>query len=143
MALQQSTRELWAQQGPFEPYILHSVPHQNIPEIYIKGAVWNEQSIPPRYHAQSSAPEESATGTWFPVEFNEEHVCWVEVRLQEPAGSESYWQAFRIAGEDLGLDITQGDVEFHLQQTAITNYRESVASSHSSRASTPSAASII
>jgi hypothetical protein len=143
VALQQSTRELWAQQGPFEPYILHSVPHQNIPEIYIKGAVWNEQSIPPRYHAQSSAPEESATGTWFPVEFNEEHVCWVEVRLQEPAGSKSYWQAFRIAGEDLGLDITQGDVEFHLQQTAITNYRESVASSHSSRASTPSAASII
>jgi hypothetical protein len=29
-------------------------------------------------------------------------VCWVEVRLQEPAGSEAYWQAFRIAGQDLG-----------------------------------------
>jgi hypothetical protein len=95
------------------------------------------------YHAQSSAPEESASGTWFPVEFNEEHVCWVEVRLQEPAGSEAYWQAFRIAGEDLGLDITQGDVEFHIQSTTLTNYRESVASSHSSRASTPSVPSII
>jgi hypothetical protein len=105
--------------------------------------VWNDQSIPPRYHAQSSAPEESASGTWFPIEFNEEHVCWVEVRLQEPAGSEPYWQAFRIAGEDLGVDITQGDVELHLQDAAITNYRESVASSHSSRASTPSIASII
>jgi hypothetical protein len=143
VALQQTTRELWAQQGPFEPYIIHGVTHQNIPEIYIKNTVWNEQSTPPRYHARSSAPEESASGTWFPVEFNEEHVCWVEVRLQEPAGSEPYWQAFRIAGEDLGLDITQGDVEFHLQSTAITNYQESVASSHSSRASTPSAASII
>jgi hypothetical protein len=88
VALQQTTRELWAQQGPFEQYTIHGVPQQNIPEIYIKGAVWNAQADPPRYVAQSSAPEESGTGTWFPVDFNEEHVCWVEVRLQEPAGSE-------------------------------------------------------
>jgi hypothetical protein len=107
VALQQTTRELWAQQGPFEQYAIHGVPQQNIPGIYIKGAVWNAQADPPRYVAQSSAPEESGTGTWFPVDFNEEHVCWVEVRLQEPAGSEAYWQAFRIAGQDLGLDITK------------------------------------
>jgi hypothetical protein len=143
VALQQTTRELWAQQGPFEPYTIHGVPQQNIPEIYIKGAIWNAQANPPRYVAQSSAPEESGTGTWFPIDFNEEHVCWVEVRLQEPAGSEAYWQAFRIAGEDLGLDITQGDVETHLQSTTIRSYRESIASSHSSRASTPSIPSII
>jgi hypothetical protein len=143
VALQQTTRELWAQQGPFEHYTIHGVPQQNIPEIYIKGAVWNAQANPPRYIAQSSAPEESGTGTWFPVDFNEEHVCWVEVRLQEPAGSEAYWQAFRIAGQDLGLDITQGDVEAHLQATTLTSYRESVTSSHSSRASTPSVASVI
>jgi hypothetical protein len=143
VALQQTTRELWAQQGPFEVYTIHGVPQQNIPEVYIKGAVWNAQADPPRYVAQSSAPEESGTGTWFPVDFNEEHVCWVEVRLQEPAGSEAYWQAFRIAGQDLGLDITQGDVEAHLQATTLTSYRESVASSHSSRASTPSVPSDI
>jgi hypothetical protein len=143
VALQQTTRELWAQQGPFEHYTIHGVPQQNIPEIYIKGAVWNAQADPPRYVAQSSAPEESGTGTWFPVDFNEEHVCWVEVRLQEPAGSEAYWQAFRIAGQDLGLDITQGDVELHLQSTTLHSYRESVASSHSSRASTPSVPSVI
>jgi hypothetical protein len=143
VALQQTTRELWAQQGPFERYTIHGVPQQNIPAIYIKGAVWNAQADPPRYVAQSSAPEESGTGTWFPVDFNEEHVCWVEVRLQEPAGSEAYWQAFRIAGQDLGLDITQGDVELHLQSTTLHSYRESVASSHSSRASTPSVPSII
>jgi hypothetical protein len=143
VALQQTTRELWAQQGPFEHYTIHGVPQQNIPDIYIKGAVWNAQADPPRYVAQSSAPEESGTGTWFPVDFNEEHVCWVEVRLQEPAGSEAYWQAFRIAGQDLGLDITQGDVELHLQSTTLHSYRESVASSHSSRASTPSVPSII
>jgi hypothetical protein len=143
VALQQTTRELWAQQGPFEPYTIHGVPQQNIPEIYIKGAIWNAQSVPPRYVAQSSAPEESGTGTWFPIDFNEEHMCWVEIRLQEPAGSEAYWQAFRIAGEDLGLDITQGDVETHLQTTTLNTYRESVADSHSSRASTPSIPSII
>jgi hypothetical protein len=143
VALQQTTQELWAQQGPFETYTIHGVPQQNIPEIYIKGAVWNAQADPPRYVAQSSAPEESGTGTWFPVDFNEEHVCWVEVRLQEPAGSEAYWQAFRIAGQDLGLDITQGDVEAHLQATTLASYRDSVASSHSSRASTPSEPSII
>jgi hypothetical protein len=143
VALQQTTRELWAQQGPFESYTIHGVPQQNIPEIYIKGAVWNAQADPPRYVAQSSAPEESGTGTWFPVDFNEEHVCWVEVHLQEPAGSEAYWQAFRIAGQDLGLDITQGDVEAHLQTTTLNSYRESVASSHSSRASTPSVPSVI
>jgi hypothetical protein len=143
VALQQTTRELWAQQGPFEQYTIHGVPQQNIPEVYIKGAVWNAQADPPRYVAQSSAPEESGTGTWFPVDFNEEHVCWVEVRLQEPAGSEAYWQAFRIAGQDLGLDITQEDVENHLQATTLHSYRESIASSHSSRASTPSVASVI
>jgi hypothetical protein len=143
VALQQTTRELWAQQGPFEPYTIHGVPQQNIPEIYIKGAVWNAQADPPRYVAQSSAPEESGTGTWFPVDFNEEHVCWVEVRLQEPAGSEAYWQAFRIAGQDLGLDITQEDVETHLQATTLHSYQESITSSHSSRASTPSVASVI
>jgi hypothetical protein len=143
VALQQTTRELWAQQGPFEPYIIHGTPQQNVPEIYIKGAVWNVQAVPPRYVAQSSAPEESGTGTWFPIEFNEEHVCWVEVHLQEPAGSEAYWQAFRIAGEDLGLDITQENVETHIQTNTLNTYRESVASSHSSRASTPSVPSII
>jgi hypothetical protein len=122
VALQQTTRELWAQQGPFEPYTIHGVPQQNIPEIYIKRAVWNAQADPPRYVAQSSAPEELTSGTWFPIDVNEEHVCWVEVRLQEPAGSEAYWQAFRITGEDLGVDITQEDVETHIQATTWSTY---------------------
>jgi hypothetical protein len=143
VALQQTTQELWASESPFEPYTVHSLPQQNIPAIYIKNAVWREDTDPPRYHAQSNAPEESGSGTWFPISFNEEHVCWTEVRWIQPAGSEGYWQAFRIAGQDLGVDISQGDVELHLQDIALTSYRESVASSHSSRASTPSVPSII
>jgi hypothetical protein len=59
VALQQTTRELWAQQGPFKQYTIHGVPQQNIPAVYIKGAIWNTQADPPRYVAQSSAPEES------------------------------------------------------------------------------------
>jgi hypothetical protein len=104
VALQQTTRELWASQGPFEPYTIHGITQQNVPAIYIKGAVWNAQAGPARYHARSSAPEESGIGNWFPIEFNEEHVCWVEVRLQEPPGSEPCWQAFRIAGEGMAGD---------------------------------------
>jgi hypothetical protein len=130
-------------QGPFELYTIHGIPQQNIPIIYIGRAVWREDTTPARYHVQSTAPEESGTGTWFPLKFNEEHTCWVEVCWIQPAGSEGYWQAFRIAGQDLGVDITQGDVELHLQDIALTTYRESVASSHSSRASIPSVPSII
>jgi hypothetical protein len=36
VVLQQTTRELWAQQGPFEPYTIHGITQQNVPEIYLK-----------------------------------------------------------------------------------------------------------
>jgi hypothetical protein len=143
VALQQTTQELWAVQGPFKPYTVHGITQQNVPVIYLGEAVWRADATPARYHVQSNAPEESGTGTWFPLEFNKEHMCWVEVHWIQPAGSKGYWQAFRIAGQDLGVDITQGDVELHLQDIALTTYRESVASSHSSRASTPSVPSVI
>jgi hypothetical protein len=100
--------------------------------------------VPNRYYTQSSAPEESRIPAWYPVEFNPEHICWVEVRWAEPARSEGYWQAFRIAGEDLGLDITQEEVEGHIARTSgINNYRESIASSPTTRVSTPSEPSVI
>jgi hypothetical protein len=144
VALQQTTRQLWASQGPFEPYTVHGVPQRNIPEDYIKGAIWRTDITPNRYYAQSSAPEESGVPAWYPVEFNPEHICWVEVRWAEPAGSEGYWQAFRIAGEDLGLDITQEEVEGHIERiSGINNYRESIASSPTTRVSTPSEPSAI
>jgi hypothetical protein len=144
VALQQTTRELWASQGPFEPYTVHGVPQQNVPEDYIKRAVWKTDLVPNQYYAQSSAPEETGIPAWYPVEFNQEHICWVEVHWAEPAGSEGYWQAFRITGEDLGLDITQEEVEGHIKRTSgINNYWESIASSPTTRVSTPSEPSII
>jgi uncharacterized membrane protein YgcG len=144
VALQQTTRQLWASQGPFESYTIHGVPQQNVPEDYIKTAVWKTNIVPNWYYAQSRAPEESGILAWYPVEFNPEHICWVEVCWAEPAGSEGYWQAFRITGEDLGLDITQEEVESHITRTSgINNYQESIASSPTTRVSTPSEPSII
>jgi hypothetical protein len=46
MVLQQTTRQLWASQGPFEPYTVHGVPQQNVPEDYIKTAVWKTDIVP-------------------------------------------------------------------------------------------------
>jgi hypothetical protein len=136
--------KLWASQGPFEPYTVHRVPQQNVPEDYIKAAVWKTNIVPNQYYAQSRAPEESGIPAWYPVEFNPEHICWVEVRWAEPAGSEGYWQAFRIAGEDLGLDITQEEVEGHIERmSGINNYRDSIASLPTTHVSTPSEPSII
>jgi hypothetical protein len=66
------------------------------------------------------------------------------VRWAEPAGSEGYWQAFQIAGEDLGLDITQEEVKGHIAMTSgINNYRESITSLPTTHVSTPSKPSII
>jgi hypothetical protein len=144
VVLQQTTRQLWASQGPFEPYTVRGIPQQNVPEDYLKGAVWKTDIKPNRYYAQSSVPEESGIPAWYPVEFNPEHVCWVEVHWAEPAGSEGYWQAFRLTGEDLGLDITREEVEGHItRMSGINNYQESEVSSPMTRASTPSDASII
>jgi hypothetical protein len=93
---------------------------------------------------QSSAPEELGLQSWYPVEFDREHFCWVEIRWAEPAGSEGYWQVFRLAGEDLGLDITQQEVEDNVARTlGINNYRELIASSPTTQVSTPSEPSVI
>jgi hypothetical protein len=144
VVLQQTTRELWALQGPFESYTIHGIPQQNIPEDYIKGVVWKTNIKPNWYYAQSNTPEESGIPLWYPVEFNQEHICWVEVHWAEPAGSKGYWQAFHITGEDLRLDITQEEVKGHIERTSgIHNYRESIASSPTTRVSTPSEPSII
>jgi hypothetical protein len=99
------------------------------------------------------APEDSGHSNWYPVEFNFEQVCWVEVHWVEPVAGEGYWQAFRIAGEDLHLDITpaelaeQDQVEAEQRAqlaAAVTAYRESANNTPTSRASMPSSrASVI
>jgi hypothetical protein len=128
------------QQQAHSNHTQYTALHQNIPTQYTKEAVWRTGNAGTRYYAKSNTPEESGVEAWYPVEFNSEHICWVEIHWQEPAGSKGYWQAFCIAGEDLGLDITQQNVEDHIGGGT---YRESVASSHTSQVSTPSIPSII
>jgi hypothetical protein len=110
VALQRSTRELWAAAGPFEQYPISGRPQRNVPSAFLKEAVWQVINGVERYYARSHAPEESGSTNWYPVEFNFERICWAEVRWVEPVAGEGYWQAFRIAGEDLQLDITAEEV---------------------------------
>ena len=50
------------------------------------------------YYAHSEHINDAAVA----VEFNHEHLCWVEVRYSR---SNDHWTAFRIAAPDLGLQI--------------------------------------
>ena len=56
------------------------------------------------YYAQSSANNDP--NEYYPVEFNTEYYCWVEVRWIENLEIGGHWEAFRSAGPDLGCDIT-------------------------------------
>jgi hypothetical protein len=111
VALQRTTREVWAAEGGFIPYeIENQQPRQDVPESFIKGASWRVVNAIERYHAQSSAPEySSGEEHWYPVEFNTERACWTEIRWIENLEVGGHWEAFRIAGPDLGLDITLQD----------------------------------
>jgi hypothetical protein len=63
-----------------------------------------------QYHTRSNTPEESGEPEhWYPVEFNTECLCWVEIHWIENLEIRGHWQAFHIAGEDLGLNITRQD----------------------------------
>jgi hypothetical protein len=106
VALQQSTREIWAATGPFEQYPISRRLQRNVPSAFLKEAVWQVINGVEHYYTKSHAPEESGSTNWYPVEFNFEQVCWVEVHWVEPVAGEGYWQAFRIAGEDLHLDTS-------------------------------------
>jgi hypothetical protein len=110
MALQQSTRQIWAAIGPFKQYPISRRLQRNIPSAFLKEAVWQVINGVECYYAKSHTPEESGLSNWYPVEFNFEQVCWVEVHWVEPVAGEGYWQAFRIAGEDLHLDITPAEL---------------------------------
>jgi hypothetical protein len=109
VALQHTTREVWAAEGGFIPYEIEGNPQQNVPESFIKGVSWRVVNAIEQYHAWSSAPEESGQEHWHPVEFNTECACWTEICWIKNLEISGHWQAFHIAGPDLGLDITLQD----------------------------------
>jgi hypothetical protein len=78
-------------------------------------------------------------GTQF--EFNFEHLCWVEICWIENLEIGGHWQAFCIAGEDLGLDITSQDATEQDQLDQARQPRETADKTPMTRTSTPSTAS--
>jgi hypothetical protein len=70
----------------------------NVPLRFLKNTVWRDHQGGLGYYAESTL----APGATIPVEFNYNHLCWVELRWR---ANENQWQAFRKAPEDLGLQI--------------------------------------
>ena len=84
----------------FKQYTLPTRGEQNVPEQYLKNAKWGYSPYTGTegYHTNSCYNED----TYFPVEFNFDHLCWVEICWNR---QEEHWEAFCLAGADLGIDI--------------------------------------
>jgi hypothetical protein len=109
----QTTQEIWDQEGPFAVYNLDNRGPRNIPYEFTKAAVWTVINEVEGYYSRSLIEPEVEAGRYYPVEFNFERRCWVEVRFREDTEYGRYWQAHRTAATDLGLNITEAEVEVH------------------------------
>ena len=94
-----TTKNAW----DFVPYTLKSRGDQVIPEQYLKQARWcfSTYTGTERYHTLSISDHNEEDQDLYPVEFNFDHLCWVEIRWNQ----DRHWEAFRAAGMDLGCDI--------------------------------------
>ena len=108
VASQQTTRQAWSTatgQFTFTPYDTIRQSTQ-VPEVFRKRSQWRDDSG--RENGYYSYTE-NEPNHFIPVEFDSEHFCWIEIRwITEPETSvvADHWQAFQIAREELGLDIT-------------------------------------
>jgi hypothetical protein len=109
----QTTREIWDQEGPFPTYNLNNRGPRNVPYEFTKAAVWTTIDEVEGYYSRSLIEPEVEAGRYYPVEFNFERCCWVEVRSRDSTDYRRYWQAHRTAATDLGLDIMEAEVELH------------------------------
>ena len=104
MASQQTTRHVWAAEGPFTPY--DCIRELSVPTAFRKRS---QIRTDPRVGEGYYSFTDNEPNLFIPVEFNTEHNCWVEVQwVTEPPESvlADHWSAYRLAGEELGLDIT-------------------------------------
>jgi hypothetical protein len=91
----QTTAETW---DLFERYNVATRGRNDVPPRFLKNAVWRDHQGRLGYYAESLLSPRVIV----PVEFNEPHLCWVELRWR---AHENQWQAFRKAPDDLGLEI--------------------------------------
>ena len=97
-----STGDYWV----FRPYSVEFRGARNVPERFLTGAVWEgHHSAGIGYYARSTHDPLP-----IPVEFNSEHFAWVEIRRNR---EEDNWTAFRIAADDLQLNIPLSTLEPH------------------------------
>ena len=107
MVGQQTTRDLWAAEGPFTHYEVARSRERNVHADYEKVARFDTINGDLGYHAKSSIiDEEGDEERYFAVEFNPARICWTEIRWIENLREGGHWEAFRIVASDLGLDIT-------------------------------------
>ena len=94
-----TTKNAW----DFVPYTIESRGDQVVPEQYLKRARWcfSTYTGTEGYHTLSISDHNEEDHDLYPVEFNFDHLCWVEIRWNQ----EGHWEAFRPAGTDLGCDI--------------------------------------
>ena len=86
----------------FEEYHYELRGPTNIHEKFLKNAQWQNHCGVLGYYATSTRQQ-----GLFPVEFNFDHLCWVEVRYLR---TECRWLAKRITDPDLGLQILLTDL---------------------------------
>ena len=112
-------------------------------EEYLKNANWGIVDGDESYHAKSLVEGDEH---WYPVEFIAARACWVEICWHENLEQGGHWEAFRIAGPDLGLDITPANVDRYIARQlaprepnpAPENTTPSRPASPSSQSSSPS-----
>ena len=140
MAEQQETTRLeWERTGPFVPFEIARSRTQNVPEEYRKNAHWGIVDGDESYHAKSLVEGDEH---WYPVEFISARACWVEIRWHENLEQGGHWEAFQIAGPDLGLDITPANLDQYLaRQLAPREPNPAPENTTPSRPATPSSRS--
>src|SRR6202453_4252512 len=98
---------------------------RTVPQIFLKSASSHAGSSQEgyhtgeRYYAQSSANND--LNEYYPVKFNTEYYCWVEVCWIENLEIGGHWEAFCSAGPDLGLDITIRERNQHFEDESVTS----------------------
>jgi hypothetical protein len=131
----QTTQEIWDQEVPFPTYNLDNWGPRNVPYEFTKAATWMVIDGIEGYYARSLIEPEVEVGRYYPVEFNFEQCCWVEVRTRESDILGRYWQAYRTVATDLGLDITEAEVELH--HALLTPHKNQTTSTPSTRTASP------
>ena len=89
------TGQVW---DNFTPYPLEQRGAQDIPNRFLQNMHWREDQGSDGYYAKSGLVRSHLT----PVEFNQDHLCWVELRYSR---RDDNWNTFCIAEADLGLQI--------------------------------------